>query len=68
MQLGLNIAFYRKLKGLTQEKLAESVNLSRNHISKIEAVNVDTAVSLEKLFDIADALETSVSKFFEIRE
>ena len=57
LQLGLNIAYYRKLKGLTQIDLAESVNLSRTHISNLEAPNMPTSISLEKLFDIADVLD-----------
>jgi len=68
LQLGLNIAFYRKRRGLTQEGLAEAANLSRNHISKIEAVNVRTSLSLETLFDIADVLRVPASKLLEIRE
>lgn len=36
-QLGLTIAYYRKLHGITQMQLAEDVNLSRTHISNIEA-------------------------------
>lgn len=39
-QLGLTIAYYRKLHGITQMQLAEDVNLSRTHISNIEAPNV----------------------------
>ena len=34
--LGLTIAYYRKLRGLTQAELAEATNLSRTHISNIE--------------------------------
>ena len=37
-QLGLTIAYYRKLHGITQMQLAEDVNLSRTHISNIEAI------------------------------
>lgn len=37
--LGLTIAYYRKLRGLTQAELAEATNLSRTHISNIEAPN-----------------------------
>lgn len=55
--IGLNIAYYRKLKGLTQLQLAELVNISRTHMSNIEAANVPTSVSLETLLKIADALE-----------
>lgn len=59
--IGLNIAYYRKLKGLTQLQLAESVNISRTHMSNIEAPNMPTSVSLETLFEIADALEIPVA-------
>lgn len=67
-QLGMNIAYYRKRKGYTQEKLAEAIGLSRNHISKIEALNVRTSLSLETLFDIADILQISASKLLEFRD
>ena len=62
--IGLNIAYYRKLKGLTQLQLAEQLNVSRTHMSNIEAPNMQTSISLEKLFDIADVLEIPISNFF----
>ncbi len=34
--LGLNIAYYRKLQGLTQEQLAEKAGIERSRISKTE--------------------------------
>ena len=34
--LGRNIKKYRKLNGLTQEQLAEKINVSRTYIVKIE--------------------------------
>ena len=55
-QLGLNIAYYRKLQGLTQLDLAEFTDLSRTHISNIEAPNMKTHISLDTLFSIADVL------------
>lgn len=54
--IGLNIAYYRKLKGLTQLQLAEQAQISRTHMSNIEAPNMPTTLSLETLLDIADAL------------
>ena len=42
--LGLTIAYYRKLRGLTQAELAEATNLSRTHISNIEAPNGKTSI------------------------
>lgn len=67
-QLGLTIAYYRKLRGLTQLQLAEQVDLSRTHISNLEAPNMPTSISLEKLFDISDILDVPIGKLFEIRE
>lgn len=46
--LGLTIAYYRKLRGLTQAELAEATNLSRTHISNIEAPNGKTSISIIK--------------------
>ena len=57
VQLGLTIAYLRKLKGMSQEDLAEKANLSRSHISVIEAPGIIRPFSLEVLFNIADALE-----------
>lgn len=59
--IGLNIAYYRKLKGITQMKLAEQINISRTHMSNIEAPNMPTSISLDTLMDIADALEIPVA-------
>ena len=66
--LGLTIAYYRKLRGLSQAELAEATNLSRTHISNIEAPNGKTSISLNKLFDIADVLEVPVKDLFDFRD
>lgn len=66
--LGLTIAYYRKLRGLTQAELAEATNLSRTLISNIEAPNGKTSISLNKLFDIADVLEVPVKDLFDFRD
>lgn len=66
-ELGLTISYYRKLKGLTQSELVQNVGLSRTHISNIEAPQVKTSLSLESLFDIADALDVPVKDFFDFR-
>ena len=66
--LGLTIAYYRKVSGLTQAELAEATNLSRTHISNIEAPNGKTSISLNKLFDIADVLEVPVKDLFDFRD
>jgi len=63
--LGLKIAYYRKLKGFTQEQLAEKINKSLAFIGAVEAPNVARTVSLDTLFDIADALEIPACKLME---
>lgn len=65
-QLGLKIAYYRKLKGLTQDELSDKIGISRTHLSNIEAVGVSKSVSLEVLFNIADSLDVPVAKLFEL--
>ena len=65
VRIGLNIMYYRKERGWTQMDLAEAVDLSRNHMQRIEAA---TAVpSLSTLLDIADALDVPVEKLFKER-
>lgn len=66
--IGLNIAYYRKLKGLSQLALAEKVDLSRTHISNIEAPNMPTAISLDALLDIADTLGIPAKNLLEFHE
>lgn len=64
-KLGLNITYYRKERGLSQIQLADRIDISRTHMSRIE--NNDCAVSLDVIFSIAKALEIPVSKLFEFR-
>ena len=62
-QIGLKIAYYRKLRGLTQEELAEQVGLTPAYIGHLEAPNISKALSLDTLFDIAAALDVAPQKF-----
>ena len=66
--IGLNVAYYRKLKGISQMQLAELIGLSRTHISNIEAPNMPTAVSLDTLLDIADTLVIPAKKLLDFHE
>ena len=64
--LGLSIAYYRKSRGLSQSRLAELINISRTHMSRIETA--DCAVSLDVVFSICDALQVSPSQLFDFRK
>lgn len=64
--LGLRIAYYRKLRGFTQEEFAERIGMSCSFISQIEANNNKRVrgVSLNTLFVICDILEIPISYLF----
>lgn len=66
VKLGLNIAYYRKLRKYTQLELCELLDIDRSYISKIELGNV--GVSLDIIFKLAQILNVPVNKFFEFRE
>ena len=66
--IGLNVAYYRKLNGISQLQLAEKIGVSRTHVSNIEAPNMPTAVSLETLMEIADALKIPAKSLLDFRE
>lgn len=68
LQIGLKISYYRKLRGLTQEQLAEKVERTPAFIGHVEAPNVRKAVSLDTLFDIAEALDVPPYKFLMFDE
>ncbi len=57
IQLGIAISTLRRIRGMSQEKLAEKANISRSLLSNIEAPNMAYNFSLEVFYDIADALE-----------
>ena len=65
--LGLKIAYYRKLRGLTQEQFAEAIGRSVSFVSQIEANNSATVkgISLDTLFTISEKLEVPVARLFE---
>lgn len=68
LQLGLKIAYYRKLRGMTQEQLAERIERTPAFIGHVEAPNISKAVSLDTLFDIAKVLDVPAYKFLMFDE
>lgn len=67
IELGLTIAYLRKLRGMSQEQLAEKAGMSRSHLSSIEAPNIVRPFSLEILFNIADALNVEASDLLSVK-
>jgi len=62
---GLNIAYYRKEQVLSHMQLAEKIDVSRTHMSRI-GIN-DCAVSLDLIFRIVKVLNIPAAKLFEFR-
>ena len=65
--LGLRIAYYRKMRGMTQEQFAEAIGRSVSFVSQIEANNAAgvKGVSLETLFLMSEKLGISMARLFE---
>ncbi len=59
IQLGIAISTLRRIRGLSQEKLAEKAGISRSLLSNIEAPNLAYCFSLNTLYNLADALDVS---------
>jgi len=59
VQLGIAISTLRRIRGLSQEQLAEKAGISRTQLSYIEAPNLAYSFSMDTFFNIADALEVS---------
>lgn len=65
LDLGEHIAFYRKRAKLTQQELANRIDVTRCYLSRIESANTVQSFSLEILFNISRILEVPVTSFFE---
>ena len=61
IQLGIVISAFRKMRGMSQEQLAEKAQISRSFLSNIEAPNIAQPFSLDIFFNIADALDIKPS-------
>ena len=62
IQLGIAIATLRRIRGMSQEKLAEKAGISRSLLSNIEAPNLAYSFSLDVLFNVARALDVPPEK------
>lgn len=65
LDLGEHIAFYRKQARLTQQELANRIDVTRCYLSRIESANTVQSFSLEILFNISKILDVPVMNFFE---
>lgn len=63
--LGLKIGYLRRVKGLSQEQLAEKAGISIGFLSQVEAPGMVVGISLATLFSLAEALDVPPSKLLE---
>ena len=64
--IGYNFKRIRKEKiKVTQEKLAEELNLSRSFISHIESPKVNKGISIDTLFLISQKYNIDIREFFQ---
>ena len=61
IDIGLTVAALRKLKGYSQDDLAERAGISRQTLSLIETPTVVHSLSVETLLRLADALEDNAA-------
>lgn len=68
IQIGLKIAYYRKMHYMTQEQLAELIGISPGYLSQVETPSYVQPISLKTLFAIADIFHIPPSRFLEFED
>lgn len=66
LALASNIKKARKSKKLSQNALAEKLNISREHLAKIETAK--RCASLSLLFDLSEKLNISEKDLFDFKD
>lgn len=76
LRIGQKIQYYRRKANLTQEKLSEKIDITPNHLSKLEAgrhnLHFDTIILLAKALDVPvdafleDIEDNQINTFLEI--
>lgn len=64
LMIGYRISYFRRVKGYTQEQLADIVGTTTSYIGTLESQMVKP-ISLRTLFKIANALEVKPSQLLE---
>ena len=61
----INIKKYRKLKGMTQQELADAAGYSHGYIREIESIKMASTFSLDAVERIANGLDINFKLLFE---
>lgn len=67
-QIGSKIAYYRRLRNMTQEELAKRINISTSSLGKIERGKYNNNISLSMLMTIAMGLNVDIAMLVTLDE
>ncbi len=67
-QIGAKIAYYRTLRGMSQERLAKRMGVHKSVISRIERGNYHDDLSLNMLLNVAEKLVIDPVLFLTFNE
>lgn len=67
-QIGAKIAYYRTLRGISQERLAKRMGVHKSVISRIERGNYHNDLSLGMLLNIAEKLSIDPALFLTFND
>lgn len=68
IQIGLKIAYYRKLNGMTQDQLAELLDINPKYLSQVESPSKAQPISLKMLFAAADIFHIPPHRLLEFED
>jgi len=66
--IGLRIAYFRKLRNMTQADLAEKVSINKNYLSHIESGSANKVLSLPLLIRISKALDVELALLVDLSD
>lgn len=64
--IGIRISYFRRLRGLSQEQLAERAGISPGFLSQVEAPGMAVGLSLNTLFAISEVLDGPAYKLLQL--
>ena len=64
--IGIRISYFRRLRGLSQEQLAERSGISPGFLSQVEAPGMAVGLSLNTLFAISEVLDVPAYKLLQL--
>lgn len=66
ISIGIRISYFRRLRGLSQEQLAERSGISPGFLSQVEAPGMAVGISLNTLFAISEVLDVPAYKLLQL--